>query len=635
MVSKSPKSKRNQCPPAGEIRRSQIISTFGPGAMVDLPNHAIMIGGLNHWQFGSGECKRIYEDRLEKKVCKILKIDTIKLIEPPASNQEVTGGRTGITSFIFPEWMVAQVDEKWIAPNQKEYSTRPLLPRNRLVQGKYSDINRKKHPVVPVRFVQACVNGHISDINWSAFVHDDPQTQCRAQLWLDEGGTGNDFADIFVRCESCRDQRGQALRRPLSDATIPNTKILGRCQGERPWLGAMAKETEVCVSADTGKRNDNRLLVRSASNAYFAQVISVIALPKADEAIQEAVNQVYEDFLQYAEDVEDIKRERRKQRVANALEGLSNELVWAEVERRKSNITPEDKSIKQVEIETLMSQPDEIGEDVPEGDFYARNRSLDSLSSSLKAKIDRIVLVHRLREVMAQVGFTRFEPAIPDVEGELQLDVKLAALDLDLTWVPAIENKGEGVFLAFREDAIAQWLAKDAVQQRGQILKQGFEIWLKRKGIEPEKFKFPGLPYIMLHSLSHLLMTAVALECGYSTSAIRERIYAGDSGYGILLYTGSTGSEGTLGGLVQVGKRIESHLHTALELGKLCSNDPVCAQHEPSETYEERFLHGAACHGCVLIAETSCERRNEFLDRALVVETVNNRGAAFFPDIEE
>ena len=137
----------------------------------------------------------------------------------------------------------------------------------------------------------------------------------------------------------------------------------------------------------------------------------------------------------------------------------------------------------------------------------------------------------------------------------------------------------------------------------------------------------------MLHSLSHLLITTVSLECGYSASAIKERVYASDKyGYGILLYTGSSGSEGTLGGLVQVGKRIESILANALEFGRLCSNDPVCAQHKPAEANEERFLHGAACHGCLLIAETSCEKGNEFLDRALVVNTVENQGAAFFPD---
>lgn len=134
----------------------------------------------------------------------------------------------------------------------------------------------------------------------------------------------------------------------------------------------------------------------------------------------------------------------------------------------------------------------------------------------------------------------------------------------------------------------------------------------------------------MLHSLSHLLVSAVSLDCGYASSSIRERVYAGDYGYGILLYTGSPGSEGTLGGLVQVGNRIEYHLTTALEMGKLCSNDPVCAQHAPNNEHEERFLHGAACHGCLLISESSCEKRNSFLDRCLVTETVEGLGASFF-----
>jgi hypothetical protein len=120
----------------------------------------------------------------------------------------------------------------------------------------------------------------------------------------------------------------------------------------------------------------------------------------------------------------------------------------------------------------------------------------------------------------------------------------------------------------------------------------------------------------MLHSLAHLLILAVALECGYAATAISERVYGGGAGHGILLYTGTPGSEGTLGGLVAVGRRIEHYLGTALELGRLCSNDPICAHHMPDDRHEERFLHGAACHGCLLIGEPSCERRNELLDRA-------------------
>ncbi|MBD1842487.1 DUF1998 domain-containing protein [Cyanobacteria bacterium FACHB-63] len=611
------KSKR---PPSGEIRQSQIISTFGPGAMVDLPNHSILIGGLNHWR---GNRRRIYEDRLAGRVSELLNVNQVAMYAPPVDEQDPKAAQSGITSFVFPVWFLAQVEEFWEAPNRRQYRTRPLLPWGSLVKGKYLTLERKKVPVVPVRFVQACVNGHISDIDWYRFVHNDsPNKTCRGQLWLDEGGSGNDFVDIFIRCEACK------ARRPLSDATVPNGKVLGSCDGHRPWLGPVAKE--LCVSQKTGKPEFNRLLVRSASNAYFAQVLSVISLPDSDEALRKAVELVYEDFLQFAEAVGDVQRDRKKQKVATAIEGFNDEAVWAEVKRRQRGSFDKPKSIKQVEIETLLSQPDEVGEDVPEGNFYARTRPLNGLSPLLNSRIDRIVLVHRLREVIAQIGFTRFEAAMPDVDGELSLDVQLAKLDIEPTWVPAIENKGEGVFIAFKKGAIEHWLKRDAVQKRGQSLYKGFDEWRNQRGLDPDKAKFPGLPYVMLHSLSHLLITAVSLECGYAASAIRERIYTGESGYGILLYTGTSGSEGTLGGLVQVGKRIEYHLMNALEIGKLCSNDPVCAQHQPNNQQEDRFLHGAACHGCLLIAEPSCERRNEFLDRALVTDTVEGLGAEFF-----
>jgi len=143
-------------------------------------------------------------------------------------------------------------------------------------------------------------------------------------------------------------------------------------------------------------------------------------------------------------------------------------------------------------------------------------------------------------------------------------------------------------------------------------------------------FSFIGLPFALLHSLSHLLITAVSLECGYPASSIRERIYAGSYGYGILLYTGTPDAEGTMGGLVEAGRHIARHIKNAIDLGRLCSNDPVCVQHAPENQHECRFLHGAACHGCLLIAETSCEQHNDYLDRALLVSTVDGNGAEFF-----
>jgi hypothetical protein len=611
------KKAKKRVPPTGELRQSQLLTTFGPGAMVDLPDHAVLIGGLEHWH---GDKVRIYEERLEAQVAEMLGLEEVSLLAPPVDDGDFTSVRSGVTAFQFPGWFLGQVDETYTAPDKRVYRTRPLVPWSQLRDGKwYLNEDRKKRPVIPVRFVQACVKGHISDIDWYAFVRDDFNAPQVGHLWFDEGGAGNDFQDIYVRLAPTANDHG--VRRPLSDATIPKARMLGTCRGRQPWLGYQVHEP--CDKPA-------RLLTRAASNAYFSQVLSAIAIPDTDAERKEAVDAVYDDFLQYAEELADITRERKKQKVFYALQGFSDEEVWAEVERRKSGAQAEQKGIKQAEIETLVSSPATMGEDTPDGDFYARARNLDTLPPTLNERLSRIVLVHRLREVMALVGFTRFEPPpVTEIDGDLSLPVEMAPLAREVEWVPATENRGEGVFLAFSEDAIKSWLQQPGVIARGKQLTAGFDAWRQRKEIPA--IPFPGLPYIMLQSLAHLLITAVSLECGYAASAIRERIYAGASGHGILLYTGGSGSEGTLGGLVEVGRSIEHHLTRALELGRLCSNDPVCAQHDPADIHEERFLHGAACHGCLLIAETSCERRNELLDRALVVPTVATPDAAFFP----
>jgi hypothetical protein len=356
--------------------------------------------------------------------------------------------------------------------------------------------------------------------------------------------------------------------------------------------------------------------------------MSVISLPDRDDTVKQAVDAAWE-FLETVEDLEQLKYERRKAKVKAALEGIGDDEAFSEIQSRRDGTPKDDKKVKVAELETLIASKDELGDDKPDGNFFARSLPRAAWDQPWMRSIERVILVHRLREVVAQVGFTRFEAAAPDTDGELEMGVRRASLAREVSWLPAIENKGEGVFLQFRMDAIETWMGRADVQDRGRALVAGFDCW--RHEHQGTHRVFPGLPYLMLHSLSHLLITAISLECGYPASAIRERIYAIPSvGYGVLLYTGSSDAEGTLGGVIQVGRRIHEHIRNALEIGELCSNDPVCAQHEPQNAHEHRFLHGAACHGCLLIAETSCEQQNDFLDRALVVPTVDNLGVEFF-----
>jgi hypothetical protein len=593
--------------PYGQMRQSQLITTFGPGAMMDLPNYSVLVGGLDHW-FPLGE--EIVEPRLTEKLCRLLEVPSLQLRIPPPDQEDPTAPPSGITAWQFPEWFVTQ--DVNIGEGQTGIRSRLLVHRRELTRDKFIDQDRKRRSVVPVRFVRACRAGHIGDVDWYAFIHG-AHTDCRRRLWMDERGTSGDLTEVFVRCE-CGEQRSMAL------AVRFKERALGNCDGARPWLGPYTKEP--CGEP-------SRLLIRTASNTYFPQVMSVISLPDRDDTVKAAVDAVWE-FLTEVEDLDMLGYERKKARVRAVLEGLSDDEVFAEIQARRGAGNAESKTVKQAELETLIASQDEIGEDRLDGNFFARTLPRERWGHPWMEPIARVVLVHRLREVAALASFTRFEAMAPDTEGELEMGVRRAALARETTWLPAIENKGEGIFLQFKNAAVVSWMARTPVQQRGQQLMAGFERWrLEQYGT---RRLFPGLPYIMLHSFAHVLITAISLECGYPASSIRERIYAlPGTGYGVLLYTGTTDAEGTLGGIIQVGRHIHEHVRHALEMGELCSNDPVCSQHRPPNPHEHRFLHGAACHGCVLIAETSCEQHNDFLDRALIVPTVDQSSAHFFP----
>jgi hypothetical protein len=484
---------------------------------------------------------------------------------------------------------------------------------NDLEGQKYRDIDGKRYPVVPVRFVRACRRGHVGDIDWHAFVHgaEHAHKDCTRELVIEERGTSGDLDSIWIRC-ACGEERA------MSQAARWDLGALGRCNGSRPWLGPGNRE---------GCGEQNRLLIRSASNAYFPQLLSVISIPDITDEVDRAVEVLWESHLSVVESEDDLKLFKKTPLVQQQLANISNEKIMAAIHRKRGGGGTDERPVKEVEFEALSEAKEELGVDEPDGDFFARCLPREAWAVSWLNCLDRIVLVHRLREVVAQIGFTRFEAAVPDIQGELDMNVQRAPIGLDISWVPAIENRGEGVFLQFKSDAIKNWLDKASVKERDAQLQSGFDLW--RHDHEGSHRQYPGLPYYMLHSLSHLLLTAISLECGYPASSLRERVYAAPGQYGVLIYTGSSDVEGTLGGLVEEGRRIQQHLRRALEMGSLCSNDPVCAFHRPRLQAQQPLL-GSACHGCLLISETSCEQHNDFLDRSLVVSTIEQLGTEFF-----
>ena len=406
----------------------------------------------------------------------------------------------------------------------------------------------------------------------------------------------------------------------MSDATQIELNPLGTCRGARPWLGPHANED--CTQP-------SRLLIRTASNAYFPPVLSVLSLPARESAVEAAVAGLWDD-LQIVDDAQVLAIIKRKPKVADGLASFSDEEVLRAIRDRKAGGAVE-RPVKLAELDALAAAPEGFGDDVPiDPDFHAR-RLPDGAwrRSQLSAGIEVVMQLHRLREVLSLVGFTRLEPEMPDIYGEYETDVQRAQIAIEPSWFPAVENRGEGVFVLLRAEAVRAWLERPAVKQRLDGLASGHERWARER---ESKRPFPGGQYILLHTLSHLLIQSLAMRCGYPASSLRERIYADAQAnrFGVLLYTGSPDADGTLGGLVQQARHFEDHLANALRSAELCSNDPICSQHVPGRSLENRWLHGAACHGCALVAETSCEMRNDYLDRALVVPVLGVPDAAFF-----
>lgn len=589
------------------IRQSQLITTYGPGAMIDLPEVSVIVSGLKDWSHLRRE--RIEEPRLCAKLRRLLDVPTLELFTPPRHEDNATH-KAPVGARIFPTWFI--VKEARLSPRNPHWRRRRLVRWDHLDRRKFVEDGKKK-PVVPVRFVCGCRRGHIDDLNWRVFIHKSGKT-CERPLWLEERGTSGDIADTFGVCD-CGEERA------LYEALGVATSALGHCEGKRPWIGQYAREA--CGEP-------YRLLVRTASNAYFPQVMSVISLPEFDAGLASKISAQFV-VLKALDDVGMLAAFRQSSALSAAFAEIADAAVIAEFHRQKDGGVGEEVPVKVAEFEILNKGDPFIGEDKAQSTFYAETLPRPSWTpgnDALLALVDKLVLVHRLREVAALLGFTRFEAVSPDKDGELDIDVVRASLAESISWLPAVENRGEGIFVSFEIEAISKWLSRPDVQARGEQILVGWKSWAKERHLKEERF--PGLAYIMLHSLSHLLMTAISLDCGYPASSLRERVYAGEGGYGILIYTASSDAEGTLGGLVESGRRFADHLRRALAGSMLCSNDPVCAEHAPSAAHEDRPLHGAACHGCLLIAETSCEQRNDFLDRALVVPTVSVTGAAFF-----
>ena len=615
----------------GEIRPSQLLFTYGIGAIVDLPELSVIVTGLEDWPLEAHTSPRIVEDRLLAAIQSQTAPTVTEFRSPPIVPD---GGSpthpfdevslTGVPVATFPRWMVCPACRMLASLETDLFVLKGNPYQVNRAYYIHESCERVKNPVVvPARFLVACEDGHLDDFPWLQFVHGEEAPCAYPFLRLFEQGPSGEARDLVVKCETCNRQRR------LAEAFgHQNREKMPLCTGRRPQL----RDYD-----DDGCERHMRPFVLGASNAWFPVVYSSIAIPSATAKLDQLVEESWAN-LQNATSLE-VVTAFKNAGLLGSLVNYPDDEIWAAVERyRRPEAADEAGDV------TDLKAPEWQALTQVDPGLNSRDFRLTPVTAppTYAGVIPNVVLVERMREVRVITGFTRLdspgELTEPGADDEITTIAPISRKRPQ--WLPAVEVRGEGIFIQFDEDKIRQWLKRTAVKARNEAFFDSHIRWRKARFIDNPAEHYPGMRYVLLHTFSHALMRQLALEAGYSAASIRERIYArnpGDPGgpmAGILIYTAAPDSEGTLGGLVKLGRpdELDRHISAALEAAALCASDPTCAEHPPSVS--GIALHAAACHACLFVPETSCERGNRYLDRSALVPTFIQDELAYFPENE-
>ena len=616
----------------GEVRPSHLMYTSGIGALIDLPRVSVLVRGLDDWDYSAVPADAaLSENRLLAAVQRELGPQVAGFKQPPWREPADNLGQgsdpadyVGVPVLVFPQWLRCTYCNElaplgingsiWQFENDNPY-------RPDLAQFVHANCKKRgrKPMAVAARFVLACRAGHLDDFPYREFVHKGVACEPGARLQM-EDHAGSAGPNVTIRCLVC-----DMSRNMLQAAGARGARNLPACRGRHPHLS---------VFGTKGCGEQARLLIVGASNQWFATTLSVLAIPPsgADElrievarnwaTLSDATSRdILAALLKFVPQLH-VLRSRDVDEVMLAIETHRKELEAG------PSVPVGNLHAAEWDAFTAAQPPP------PSQDFALRR---PGVHASLRPLLADVVQAERLRMVQAFTGFTRIDAPDPlDREA-----VPRAPISRERpTWVPASEVRGEGIFLRLHEDLVAHWEDRVLTSRPIRLQRDAYRRFRENRNpgrnphFDSEK-GWPGPRYMLLHTLSHLLIRRIAMECGYSSASLAERIYAGtedDPQAGILLYTAAPDSEGTLGGLVALAERetLARLIHRALADARHCSSDPLCAERLPQET--EDFLHGAACHICLFVSETTCERGNRFLDRRVLADIDENDNIALLPE---
>ncbi|MDF6103644.1 DUF1998 domain-containing protein [Gordonia hongkongensis] len=605
------------------MRQSQTLSPFGVGAILDLQGESLVACDIYRW--GSNKGDLVSSPRLLEA------LRVAQLYAAPSVDSQSHGRQSkGVPYARFPSWLFCNKCRAMIQwrRSMEQDGKRPNCP--------HCTGNRQ---LAPMRWIQICPKGHMDDVDWFWWTHqgttEPNQRQCKDRTRLEfqtsgKGGAGG-LDTLAIYCKACR------ARKSLMGITSTGSgrRVNFKCSGRQPW---QSREDAVQCTEEV------KIVQRGASNVYFPNIVSSIEIPSPSnsETHSELALEIQNDpFFPAALGAEGMLLDHMVTQLASnhgTEESFIRALIADEQRRQAGNATVVDAppgDLLAEEWAAFLSPT----EDPDHPDFVTRHVKLRESGSSadlvlqkIEDRVSKVVLADRIREVRALLGFNRVTPAVQTM---VRVD-----LGKGLPWLPAIDVRGEGIFIALDEARLSVWEQDEHVAARAaeidSRLGRSFQEERLRRQTGPSV-----LPrYILLHTLAHLLIRRLAYDTGYSASSLRERIYAkaAEPGQqvapqaGVLIYTAAGDSEGTLGGLVRQGEapRFATTLIEAINDCGWCSADPLCGE---SKATSFDNLNLAACHACVLVSETSCECGNFLLDRVMVVG--NGEVPGFFEPVLE
>jgi len=616
-----------------KIRLSQLITVYGPGAIIDFVDQPLMVADVSTWK---DSCTNIiHDERLEKK----LKVDCFRIPKDESEN-----AKDGIPFVRFPKWYYCPNCKKFkpIEEWEKDFKHNPLNKTDFMLKPRCSNSECKGCYLVAPSILVACEKGHIDDFPWVEWVHLNEGKICKnPELEIVSGSSSLGLESFKVKCKcGAMNSLEGAFRKDGFEKIKKLDKNLFKCKGSLQWKGVSNSRCDLYPSA----------ILRNASNIYFPKIETSLVIPPYSYELNSLIEESekyksLQDSIEIekeAGDIDEFITKRLKMYVEKIAQEIDREeeidVINSIINRkiRTNENEDEEKSRNEYRFEEYNALMGNINPD----DFNTKDFKIerkDGKEYKIK-EIASITLVKRLREVRALIGFTRLNPPNNYIMGnELDKDKSnIVSVKPDKkNWYPAYEVRGEGIFIEISSKHIDEWITKNPeVVERTNVLNKRYN-----KDKSGDEIRNISTKFVMLHTLAHLLIKELSFECGYSITSLRERLYCDLPGEentmnGILIYTADSDSEGSLGGLVKQGRkdRFTKIFINAIKRAMWCSYDPVCINSGGQGRQSQNL---AACHSCTLLPETSCEEFNVLLDRALIIGTLENRNLGFLNYIIE